>query len=426
MYRPAEVQSRESVELERPVATRQSKRKRWVIAILALVGVFVVLVGIKTAQIMTMIKAGKAMTPPPESVTSAKVEQVEWQPVRQAVGTLIAIRGVTLGTELTGTVRQINFENGSLVKKGAVLVRFDTSSEQAQLQSAVADAALAKQTLERAENLRKQEVNTQAELEAAQARDKQTRATVNNLQAIIGKKVIRAPFDGRVGIRAVELGQVLSPGTPIISLQTVSPIYAEFQLPQQSLADVKVGQQISLKVDVFPKESWEGTVTTINPEVDPGTRNVRMRATVENPDGRLNPGMFASVVVQSGEKGQAIVVPATSVIFAPYGDSVYVIEQQKDEGDKAGQPKGEGEKPKAPAGKAAAQKPGGDKPALIARQRFVRLGERRGDFVAVVSGLAPGETVVSNGAFKLHNGESVMINNALAPAAQFVPSPVDR
>jgi membrane fusion protein, multidrug efflux system len=426
MYRPAEVQSRESVELERPVATRQSKRKRWVIAILALVGVFVVLVGIKTAQIMTMIKAGKAMTPPPESVTSAKVEQVEWQPVRQAVGTLIAIRGVTLGTELTGTVRQINFENGSLVKKGAVLVRFDTSSEQAQLQSAVADAALAKQTLERAENLRKQEVNTQAELEAAQARDKQTRATINNLQAIIGKKVIRAPFDGRVGIRAVELGQVLSPGTPIISLQTVSPIYAEFQLPQQSLADVKVGQQISLKVDVFPKESWEGTVTTINPEVDPGTRNVRMRATVENPDGRLNPGMFASVVVQSGEKGQAIVVPATSVIFAPYGDSVYVIEQQKDEGDKAGQPKGEGEKPKAPAGKAAAQKPGGDKPALIARQRFVRLGERRGDFVAVVSGLAPGETVVSNGAFKLHNGESVMINNALAPAAQFVPSPVDR
>jgi membrane fusion protein (multidrug efflux system) len=425
MYRPAEVQSRESVELERPVATRQSRRRRWIIAILALVGIFVVLVGIKTAQIMTMIKAGKAMTPPPESVTSAKVEQVEWQPVRAAVGTLIAIRGVTLGTELTGTVRQINFENGSLVKKGAVLVRFDTSSEQAQLQSAVADAALAKQTLERAENLRKQEVNTLAELEAAQARDKQTRATVNNLQAIIGKKVIRAPFDGRVGIRAVELGQVLSPGTPIISLQTVSPIYAEFQLPQQSLADVKVGQKISLKIDVFPKESWEGTVTTINPEVDPGTRNVRMRATVENPDGRLNPGMFASVVVQSGEKGQAIVVPATSVIFAPYGDSVYVIEQQKDE-DKPGQAKGEGEKPKAPAGKAAAQKPGSDKPALIARQRFVRLGDRRGDFVAVVSGLAPGETVVSNGAFKLHNGESVMINNALAPAAQFVPAPVDR
>jgi membrane fusion protein, multidrug efflux system len=425
MYRPAEVQSREAIEIDRPVATRQSRRKRWVLAILALLGIFVVLVGIKTAQIMTMIKAGKAMVPPPESVTSAKVEQVEWQPVRQAVGTLTAIRGVTLGAELTGTVRQINFENGSLVKQGTVLVRFDTSSEQAQLQSAIADAALAKQTLERAENLRKQEVNTQAELEAAQARDKQTRATIANLQAIINKKIIRAPFDGRVGIRAVELGQVLSPGTPIISLQTVTPIYAEFQLPQQSLADVKLGQKIFLKVDVFPGTSWEGTVTTINPEVDPGTRNVRMRATVENPDGRLNPGMFASVEVQSGEKGQAIVVPATSVIFAPYGDSVYVIEQQKP-GEEAGPQKGEEAKAKAPPAKAAAQKPGGDKPTLIARQRFVRLGEHRGDFVTVVSGLAPGETVVSNGAFKLHNGEPVMINNALAPAAQFVPSPVDR
>jgi membrane fusion protein (multidrug efflux system) len=426
MYRPAEVQSREAIEVERPGATRQSRRKRWVIAILALLGVVVILVGIKTAQIMVMIKAGKAMVPPPESVTSTKVEQVEWQPVRQAVGTLIAIRGVTLGAELTGTVRQINFENGSLVKKGTVLIRFDTSSEQAQLQSAVADGALAKQTLERAENLRKQEVNTQAELEAAQARDKQTRATVNNLQAIINKKVIRAPFDGRVGIRAIELGQVVSPGTPLISLQTVTPIYAEFQLPQQSLADVKLGQKIVLKVDVFPGTSWEGTVTTVNPEVDPGTRNVRMRATVENPDGRLNPGMFASVEVQSGEKGQAIVVPATSVIFAPYGDSVYVIEQDKGEGDKGAQPKGEEAKPKAPAGKATAQKPGSDKPNLIARQRFVRLGDRRGDFVAVVSGLAPGETVVSNGAFKLHNGQSVMVNNSLAPAAQFVPAPVDR
>jgi membrane fusion protein, multidrug efflux system len=426
MYRPAEVQSREAIEVEHPGATRQSRRKRWVIAILALLGVVVILVGIKTAQIMTMIKAGKAMVPPPESVTSAKVEQVEWQPVRQAVGTLIAIRGVTLGAELTGTVRQINFENGSLVKKGTVLIRFDTSSEQAQLQSAVADGALAKQTLDRAENLRKQEVNTQAELEAAQARDKQTRATVNNLQAIINKKVIRAPFDGRVGIRAIELGQVVSPGTPLISLQTVTPIYAEFQLPQQSLADVKLGQKIVLKVDVFPGTSWEGTVTTVNPEVDPGTRNVRMRATVENPDGRLNPGMFASVEVQSGEKGQAIVVPATSIIFAPYGDSVYVIEQDKGEGDKGAQPKGEEGKPKAPAGKATAQKPGSDKPNLIARQRFVRLGDRRGDFVAVVSGLAPGETVVSNGAFKLHTGEPVMINNSLAPAAQFVPAPVDR
>jgi membrane fusion protein (multidrug efflux system) len=181
---------------------------------------------------------------------------------------------------------------------------------------------------------------------------------------------------------------------------------------------VKLGQKVQLKVDVFPGAAWEGTVTTINPEVDPGTRNVRMRATVENPDGRLTPGMFSNVEVESGAKGEAIVVPATAVIFAPYGDSVYVVEQQKEE-EKAAQPK-------APAPKGGKPKEGADEPVLIAHQRFVRLGERRGDFVAVVNGLSPGETVVSNGAFKLHNGQTVMVNNALAPPAQFVPTPVDR
>ena len=216
------------------------------------------------------------------------------------------------------------------MKKGQIIVRLDTSAEQAQLQSAAADEALAKQNLERAERLRKQEVNTQAELETAQARDKQTRASVGNLQAVINKKIIRAPFDGRAGIRAVELGQVVSPGTPIVSLQTVSPIYAEFQLPQQALADVKLGQKVVLKVDVFPGQTWDGTITTVNPEVDPGTRNVRMRATVENPDGRLNPGMFASVEVEAGKPSQSLVVPATAVIYAPYGDSVYLVEEKKD------------------------------------------------------------------------------------------------
>jgi len=313
-----------------------------------------------------------------------------------------AIRGVTLSAELTGTVRQINFENGSLVKKGQVLVRFDVSSEQAQLAGAVADAALAKQTLERNESLRKDEVNTQQDLDNAQARDKQTRATVVNLQAIINKKIIRAPFDGRVGIRSVELGQVVSPGTPIISLQTVDPIYVEFQLPQQSLAAVKLDQQVQVKVDVFPGQHWDGTITTINPEVDLSTRNVRMRATVRNPDGLLTPGMFAAVEVLAGEKAPALVVPVTSIIYAPYGDSVYVIENSKELKTKDGQPQ------------------------LVGNQRFVRLGDRRGDYVAVTSGLAVGETVVSNGAFKLHNGQTLVVNNALAPKVQFVPKPEDR
>ena len=427
MFQPAQVTTtREDETFDAGggvTVTRRSNRKRWLIAIIAILGIVVVLAGTKFFQIFTMIQAGKHMAPPPVAVTTTKVQQVEWQPLRPAVGTLIALRGTTLSAELTGTVREIGFENGSLVKKGQMMVRLDTSAEQAQLQSAQADAALAKQTLERAESLRKQEVNTQAELEGAQARDKQTQATMVNLQAIINKKIIRAPFDGRAGIRAVELGQVVSPGTPIVSLQTVSPIYAEFQLPQQALADVKLGQKVTLKVDVFPDASWEGTVTTINPEVDPATRNVRMRATVENTDGRLNPGMFASVEVESGKAGQALVVPATSVIYAPFGDSVYLVAEQKDDPAKA-DPANKAE-PAKKAPPAPAKAPG-DKPTLVAQQQFVRLGERRGDYVQILSGLKGGETVVSNGAFKLRNGQTIVVNNALAAPAQFVPAPVDR
>ena len=424
MFQPAQVTTRsdDTFDAGGVNVTTRRRGKRWLIAGGALLAIVLFLAGTKFLQIYTMIQAGKHMVPPPVAVTTAKVQSVEWQPVRPAVGTLIAIRGTTLSAELTGTVREIGFENGSLVKKGQVMVRLDTSAEQAQLQSAVADEALAKQTLDRAEGLRKQEVNTQAELESAQARDKQTRATVVNLQAIINKKIIRAPFDGRAGIRAVELGQVVSPGTPIVSLQTVSPIYAEFQLPQQALADVKLGQKVVVKVDVFPGSTWDGTVTTINPEVDPNTRNVRMRATVENPDGRLNPGMFANVEVEAGKAGQTLVVPATSVIYAPFGDSVYLVAEQTDDPPK-GDPAEKGEPAKkAPA---PAHAPG-DKPTLIAQQQFVRLGERRGDFVQILDGLKGGETVVSNGAFKLRNGQNIMINNALAPPAQLVPAPVDR
>ncbi|HZW90324.1 MAG TPA: efflux RND transporter periplasmic adaptor subunit [Myxococcaceae bacterium] len=425
MFQPAQVTTRsdDAFDAGGVKVTSRRRGKRWLIAGIALVAIVVFLAGTKFLQIFTMIQAGKKMVPPPVAVTTTKVQQVEWQPVRPAVGTLIAIRATTLSAELTGTVREIGFENGSVVKKGQMMVRFDTSAEQAQLQSAVADEALAKQTLERAVSLRKQEVNTQAELESAQARDKQTRATVVNLQAIINKKIIRAPFDGRAGIRAVELGQVVSPGAPIVSLQTVSPIYAEFQLPQQALADVKLGQKVVVKVDVFPGQTWDGTVTTINPEVDPATRNVRMRATVENPDGRLNPGMFANVEVEAGKASQSLVVPATSVIYAPFGDSVYLVAEQKDEPSK-GDPADKAEAAKK-APPPAAKAPG-DKPTLIAQQQFVRLGERRGDYVQILDGLKGSETVVSNGAFKLRNGQTIMVNNALAPPANFVPTPTDR
>jgi membrane fusion protein, multidrug efflux system len=402
MFRPAEVESRGDAAPEPLLPNEKPPRagrvRRWLIAGGVLLLVFLALAGIKVWQIVSMVQAGKTMVPPPESVTVAQATAVDWRPVHSAVGTLVALRSVTLAAELTGAVKEIAFENGSLVKQGQLLVRQDTSTEEAQLEGALADQALAKQTLERAQRLRKDLVNTQVDIEAAQARSIQTKAVVDNLRATIAKKVVRAPFAGRVGIRQVELGQVLSPGNAIVSLQTVTPIYAEFQLPQQTLADVKLGQRVTLKVDVFPDSKWDGTVTTINPEVDPNTRNVRMRATVENQDARLTPGMFANVEVFADHVEKLLVVPATSILFAPYGDSVYVLEKTK----------------------------GADgKDSLVAKQRFVRVGERRGDFVAVVSGLNPDEAVVSNGAFKVKNGMAVSVKTDTAPA-QINPMPVDR
>lgn len=398
MSRQASAQVEQDLPLALPTSNKSKKR----ITIAAIVGVLLVvvlLVGIKAGQIGSMIKAGKSFVPPPESVTSAKAETAEWQGARAAIGSLIAVRGVTLGSEVTGMVREISFDSGTSVKKGAVLVRLDTSTEQAQLESTRADAALAKLTLSRARNLRQTGANTAADLDAAEARAKQTEAAVASLQTTIAKKTIRAPFDGRIAIRQVELGQILSPGTPIASLQSVTPIYAEFSLPQQALASVKLGQKVRMTTDIFPGSNWEGTVAVINPEVDVATRNVRIRATFENADGRLTPGMFANIEVLSDEKHNVTVIPATGVIFAPYGDSVYVLEEKKD-----------------PAGKTS----------TTVRQKFVRLGERRGDFVAVSSGLSPGEPVVSSGAFKLRNGMAVMVNNDLAPAAEISPKPTDR
>lgn len=375
-----------------------TKKKIWIGAVLCIVVLVAALAGVKAMQIGSMIKAGKAFVPPPEAVTSARVEASQWEASRSAIGTLVAVRGVTLGSELPGLVREITFESGSSVRKGQVLVRLDISAEEAQLSAAEADASLAKLNLERARTLRQGEANTQADLDAAQARARQTQATVANLEAVIAKKTIKAPFDGRISIRQVELGQVLQAGTPIASLQSVSPIHADFYLPQQALAEVKAGQRTRLRTDAFPGASWEGEVTVVNPEVDVATRNVRIRATFANGDGRLRPGMFANVEVLSREKRPALVIPATSVLFAPYGDSVFVIEEKKDDSGKA---------------------------STVARQKFVRLGERRGDFVAVAEGLAAGETIVSSGAFKLRNGMAVVVNNALAPDAKLAPKPAE-
>lgn len=376
------------------------KSKPVVLMVSSLVVVVVLLVGVKAGQIVTMVRAGEKFAPPPMAVSSARVDTMDWAATKGAVATLVAVQGVTLGAELPGKVREIAFESGSHVKKGAVLVRLDTSLEEAQLDAARAEAELARLSLQRARTLRASESSTQADLDAAQARAQQAQAAVAALEATLAKKVIRAPFDGRISIRQVELGQVLSPGTPIASLQSVSPIHAEFWLPQQAISELAAGQKVALRTDAFPEAQWQGELTTVNPEVDVATRNVRVRATFPNDDGRLRPGMFANVDVISGENRKTLVVPATAVLYAPYGDSVYAVEQKKDEKSGA--------------------------VATVAHQKFVRLGERRGDFVAVISGLSAGETVVSGGAFKLRNGMSVAVNDALAPGAKVDPKPADQ
>ena len=389
----------ETATPSRHLPRRSNRRRVWIVAVAALVAVVLILVGIKAAQIRSMINAGKSFAPPPESVTSAKVEASQWESSRSAVGTLVAVRAVTVASEVPGLVRRIGFDSGAVVRRGEVLVELDASTEQAQLTAAKADAELARATLERSRTLRASDYSSAAELDASDARAKQTVANVAMLQATIAKKTIRAPFDGRVAIRQVELGQVLSPGTLIASLQSIQPIHVDFWLPQQALTDLAPGMKVRLRTDVFPQQSWEGAVTTINPEVDVSTRNVRVRGTLPNPDGRLRPGMFANVDVISPEKRPVLVIPATAVIYAPYGDSVFALEEKKD-----------------PAGQAT----------LVARQKFVRLGERRGDLVAVVSGLTAGETVVSSGAFKLRNGATVVVRNDLAPSAELAPKPVDK
>jgi membrane fusion protein (multidrug efflux system) len=374
----------------------KTRRRQWIVTIVGLVLVTAILVGVKAGQIVTMVKAGEAMVPPPEAVTAAEVREDAWERTRPAIGTLVASRAVTVGAELGGTVRQIGFESGANVRRGDLLVKLDTSAEEAQLAAAQADASLARLSLQRARKLRQGEANAPADLDAAEARGTAAEATVRQLEATIAKKTIRAPFDGRVAIRQVELGQVVSPGTALASLQSVTPIHVDFWLPQQALADLRSGEKVQLRTDIFKDTQWDGEITTINPEVDVATRNVRVRATVPNRDGRLRPGMFANVTVVSGDEDRVLAIPATAVIYAPYGDSVFSLEAGK---DKAG------------------------RPATIAKQKFVRLGERRGDLVAVTDGLRPGERIVSTGAFKLRNGVAVVTSDRLAPDARLAPTP---
>ncbi len=351
------------------------------------------IVGIKFLQISSLIAMGaemeKAGQPPTPVATYVAAEQ-EWEDTLSAVGSLQAVQGVTLSAELGGTVVEIAVENGAAVKKDDLLVRLDTSVEQAQLTAAEANLKLAELQLDRSKSLLAQKTISQSEFDSADAGAKAAVAQVENIRAQIAKKNIRAPFAGRVGIRMVNLGQTLSAGAQVIPLQALDPIFIDFNLPQQRLATLEVGQALRVKIDGVA-EPFAGKVTAINPEVDAVTRNVRVQGTLANPAERLRPGMFAEVELVQNSARKVLAVPATAVVYAPFGDSVYVVEEKE--------------------GK------------LIARQQFVRLGASRGDFVAIVDGIAAGARVVSAGAFKLMNNAPVMIDDKMQPEASLNPKP---
>jgi membrane fusion protein (multidrug efflux system) len=366
--------------------------KRVIIAAGVVLVVGGVLAGIKAAQIGAMIESGESFRPPPEAVTTATVEATEWRRALSAVGSVVAKEGVMLTAEASGTVTGVYFESGDQVKRGALLLRIDTAAERAQLQAARATALLAQQTLDRTEALREASATTAAALDAARARASEARGAVQSLKATIDKKTIRAPFAGRLGIKQVDLGEVVTLGSPIASLVDLAAVHTDFDLPQGSLGQLEVGQTVIARTDAFPERTWTGTVTAIDPQVDPSTRNVRLRATFDNADETLRPGMFATVEVVMPEQRRVLVIPATAVVYAPYGDSVFLVARGEDGG-------------------------------LIAKQTFVRLGDRRGDLVSVARGLREDQVVVSNGAFKLRNGAPIVERNELAPPVSATPRP---
>jgi len=367
-------------------------------AIVGVGAVFVVLVLVKALQIFTMM-SGRQDGMPPTTVTSAEVKQENWAPLLSAVGSISPVQGAMISSELPGTVAEVGFDSGAMVKKGDLLVRLDTSAEDAQLHSADADTELARADLERARDLATRKVISKAEIDAAESKFKQKSAMTDNMRAMITKKTMRAPFDGAAGIRQVNVGQMVKDGQQIVSLQSLDPVFVDFALPQQRLAELSTGLEVRVRTDAFPGREFTGKLTAINSAVDVATRNVSLQATLPNPDRSLRPGMFAKVDVVLPTKDPVLVIPATAISYAPYGDSVFVIEKKSDEKTK--------------------------REMQVIRQQFIRTGETRGDFVTVTNGLNAGEFVVSSGVFKLRNGMPVQVNNDLAPKPEIAPTPAE-
>jgi membrane fusion protein (multidrug efflux system) len=371
--------------------------KKFTLTTLSIIVIVGALVGTKLLQFRAMAEAGAHMVPPPETVTAAAATEQTWTSTVDVTGSVAAVQGVTIGAEVGGKVVKIEFEAGAKVQAGDLLVELDTSTEQAQLRAAEATAALAKANLDRSNDLMQKSTISKAEFDASDAQYKQAMAQADGIRAVIAKKNIRAPFAGRLGLRLINLGQILRDGDAITTLQTLDPVYVNFSVPQQRLSVLAAGRPVRITTDAAPGETFEGKINAISPEIDPVTRNVRVQATAPNTGEKLRAGMFANVEVVLPQHEQVLVIPATAVVYAPYGDSVFIVEAKKNE--KTGQTE------------------------QVLRQQFIRLGTTRGDFVSVTQGLKPGESVVTTGVFKLRAGQPVVVDNKLEPKFSANPKP---
>ena len=367
-----------------------------------MLGVTVVLLGglgfMKFKQVEAAMQAGASFQPPPEAVTSIVAQRDQWAATMSVIGTMEAVHGVTVSADLPGVVERISFESGQSVSTGDVLVELDTRQERAQLASLEAQSELARVNYGRMQQLVNAGVISRMDYDQATSQQKATEANVAEIRATIARKTIRAPFSGILGIRKVNLGQYLAAGAPMVVLQSLNPIYVDFGVPQQTAAQVKVGSKLRVASEDLAGHGFTGRVTALDSVIDETTRNVQVQATLANPEGKLRPGMFVQVDVGVGAGRAAITLPASAISYAPYGDSVFVITDLKD-------PKG--------------------KTYRGVRQQFVKLEGSRGDQVAVISGVNPGDEVVTSGVFKLRNGAAVQVNNKVQPGNNPAPKPED-
>jgi membrane fusion protein (multidrug efflux system) len=343
-----------------------------------------------------MGKQMQAAGPPPESVGTAFAEEQTWEGTLSAVGSITAARGVTLSNDAPGVVSHLSFESGAYVHEGQVLVELDSAVERAQLASAEARRELAQINAGRSRTLVEKSALAPAQLDTDNAQLKTSSTDMNAIQAQIDRKVVRAPFSGRLGIRQVNLGQYLNSGTPLTVLEAIDSVYVDFALPQERLADVKVGMPVRVEVDGIAGSSRDGVIAAIDPAIDASTRSMKLRATVPNKEEKLRPGMFVTVSVILPQQAKTIAIPATAIVHAAYGDSVFVVEDAE------------------------------GKPGKVARQQFVKEGRSRGDYVAILDGVKTRDEVVTAGAFKLHNGAAVVVNNTVKPTTALDPHPENR